>query len=444
MNKFLKSAYFKALLVFLAALIVVFKAEVVGVVIFLNIIGFVLISCKETSVSFLPFILMCTFVLKCYDSFSLFAPLWWAYIFPICAVVFHFVCYRREHRFSIGSSFYGIVAVAVAVTMGGIGKISPQEYFSPMALYYVVGLGFGMVGTYLLLKSSFLEYDGYSSRHNFICDMYLTGLFACFMIILHYAWNFSETVLAQRLAEIQWSNNISTILMLCMPIPLFYTQKNFLHIFPFAAMYACTVLSGSRAGFLLGTAEMFICLIAFIVFGKDRKRRILRAICTVCLICIVCFALSKIWSLFLYDDHLIDYNEARAKLLFRAAEDFAKNPLFGIGLGNRANTDLYSSSVMGTICWYHMMIPQIVGSMGLLGIVSYGYQFISRFWIIIKKRSAFVITLGLSYSGLFLMSQVNPGEFCPVPYALVAVLIFVLAESCEDARKSLHTACDGS
>ena len=87
---------------------------------------------------------------------------------------------------------------------------------------------------------------------------------------------------------------------------------------------------------------------------------------------------------------------------------------------------------------------QIVGSMGLLCIVSYGYQFISRFWIIIKKRSAFVITLGLSYSGLFLMSQVNPGEFCPVPYALVAVLIFVLAESCEDSRKSLHTACDGS
>ena len=82
-----------------------------------------------------------------------------------------------------------------------------------------------------------------------------------------------------------------------------------------------------------------------------------------------------------------------------------------------------------------MMIPQIFGSMGLVGVLGYGYQFVTRFILVLKKRSAEAVTLGLSYLGLFLMSQVNPGEFCPMPYALVATLIFVLVESCENALK---------
>lgn len=434
MNKFLKSAYFKALLVVSAIAVVMLGKEVAGFVLFLNIIGFVLIACKETAVSFLPFMLACTFVVKCYDSFSLFAPLWWAYIFPLCAVAFHFIYYRKEHRFAIGQSFYGIIAVAAAVTLGGIGKISAAEYFSPMALYYVFGLGIGMAGIYLLLKSSFLEYDGYSSRKNFIYDMYIIGLFACFMILHHYAINFRTTLLEHKPANIQWSNNISTILMLAMPVPLFFTKKHFAHIFSSLLMYACAVLSDSRAGLILGTVEMIICLIPFIGFGRSRARMMIRFAFVICSAVAGYFILSKIWSL-LYSENFIRDNEARVKLIYRAIDDFRGSPIFGIGLGNRANTDIYPSSVMGTICWYHMMIPQIFGSMGVVGVLGYGYQLVARFILVLRKRSAEAITLGLSYLGLFLMSQVNPGEFCPMPYALVATLIFVLVESCENARK---------
>ena len=434
MNKFLKSAYFKALLVVSAIAVVMLGKEVAGFVLFLNIIGFVLIACKETAVSFLPFMLACTFVVKCYDSFSLFAPLWWAYIFPLCAVAFHFIYYRKEHRFAIGQSFYGIIAVAAAVTLGGIGKISAAEYFSPMALYYVFGLGIGMAGIYLLLKSSFIEYNGYSSRKNFIYDMYIIGLFACFMILHHYAINFRTTLLEHKPANIQWSNNISTILMLAMPVPLFITKKHFAHIFSSLLIYACAVLSDSRAGLILGTVEMIICLMPFLGVGRSRARMMIRFAFVICSAVAGYFILSKIWSL-LYSENFIRDNEARVKLIYRAIDDLRGSPIFGIGLGNRANTDIYPSSVMGTICWYHMMIPQIFGSMGVVGVLGYGCQLVTRFILVLGKRSAEAITLGLSYFGLFLMSQVNPGEFCPLPYALVATLIFVLVESCENARK---------
>ena len=32
--------------------------------------------------------------------------------------------------------------------------------------------------------------------------------------------------------------------------------------------------------------------------------------------------------------------------------------------------------------WYHMMIPQIVGSMGLVGIAGYGFQIFGRLRLI--------------------------------------------------------------
>jgi hypothetical protein len=103
------------------------------------------------------------------------------------------------------------------------------------------------------------------------------------------------------------------------------------------------------------------------------------------------------------------------------------NPIFGIGISSGENADLYAGK-QGTMVWYHMMIPQVVGSMGILGIVCYFKQFKDRLLMVVKNAEPYVITLGLSYMGLLLMSQVNPGEFCPLPYTLLAVVTFVLIE----------------
>ena len=40
--------------------------------------------------------------------------------------------------------------------------------------------------------------------------------------------------------------------------------------------------------------------------------------------------------------------------------------------------------------------------------------------------------LGLSYLGILLMSQVNPGEFCPIPYGMITVILFIFLENGED------------
>jgi hypothetical protein len=127
--------------------------------------------------------------------------------------------------------------------------------------------------------------------------------------------------------------------------------------------------------------------------------------------------------------------DGRAKLIVRSLEEFKSSPIFGKGLGHTGINDLYSPK-KGAMHWYHMMIPQVIGSLGCLGILAYSYQIITRISLIFKKKTPYTLCLGISYLGILLMSQVNPGEFCPLPYELLTVLIFIILEkSIADDRK---------
>ena len=53
------------------------------------------------------------------------------------------------------------------------------------------------------------------------------------------------------------------------------------------------------------------------------------------------------------------------------------------------------------------------------------------------KMDFWSLCLGVSYLGILLMSQVNPGEFCPLPFELLTVLLFILQEKRLDYRKPL-------
>ena len=52
-----------------------------------------------------------------------------------------------------------------------------------------------------------------------------------------------------------------------------------------------------------------------------------------------------------------------------------------------------------------------------------------------NKNSKFLmLAFFMSYIGLLLMSQLNPGEFCPMPYELLVVCLFVFLELTEDGE----------
>ena len=128
---------------------------------------------------------------------------------------------------------------------------------------------------------------------------------------------------------------------------------------------------------------------------------------------------------FFTDDDIV--GEVRFVMILEALARLKKSPLTGSGiLDNSISYGAYRKE--GTMAWYHMMIPQVVGSMGLIGVVAYGYQVLQRGKMIFTKMSSWSLVLGISYLGILMMSQVNPGEFCPLPFGLLTVLLFILQE----------------
>ena len=428
-----------ALLFLLALLFVWFKWYVAGAVAFALIASAELFLCSDLSIPALPFLLLSCIVLPCYDSFDLFIRYVWVLPIVIAALFFNLIVFREKMK--VGRTFFGQVAVMIALMLGGTGYIARNDLLSPMSLFYVLSLGLGMVLVYLILKSRFARFNIYGIFGRIAPTMYLVGILCCVIILLYTVRdNPADPVFSDRvfrnllLAEYLPSNNLSTLLMFAMPFPVWYALKQHpIHIVSCLVFYFAIIVSGSRAGILLGAVELILCFLFWMRYCGPITKKIGSFLGP------ILFLLGLIsihWFFTTYAQYaFIAQNEVRVDAFNISVREFFDHPIFGIGLRNHALDEIYQPK-KGALCWFHMYFPQIFASMGLVGFFAYLIQLLLRSTLIFRRKKGPVrSTLGMSYIGLFLMSQLNPGEFCPFPYALMAVGIFVMLEQLEETER---------
>ncbi len=432
MRKVFDSVYFILFQMILAVLITTFDLEVIGAVAFLLILSAVLFTCKDLTKTTLPFLLLSMIVIKCFDSFDTFirfVPL--AVPMLACLAVF----FKRNMKIGrkAGSTFYGVFAVGVAVTLGGFGIINPRAYFSPTSLYYTFGLGFGMAVVYWLINGCCENDEKNSLGESFALVMTLVTVFGSFMVFEYYLENLDLVLAKEGIIPFQWRNNVSTFLMFGLPFPFYLSRKNWACSLISWAGYAALLLGGSRGGLLFGTVEMGCCVLLTLVF--DKKHRKNNLILLGVLAAVAAAVGYKLLPFFRYTlERIVDYNENKTRLgLFeRAMEDFSSNPAFGRGLAYWGNRDIHPSKRFA-LCWYHSAPFQIIGSFGVCGIVCYALRLILRLKVIVTRLNHYTLTMALSFLGITMMSLVNPGEFCPLPYELITTMIFVFLEKTPQA-----------
>ena len=432
-NRFFFSYPVVFLLFALACAVTVSRQYVAGAVLFIAIVCLELFLCSDLTVLGLPLLLMIVFLLNCYDSFDTFIHFAWGAPIVIFALLYNLVVYRESLK--VGRTLYGWIAVSLALLLGGVGTVSAADYFSPMSLYYVLGLGVGMLAFYLLVRSRFAVQSVYTLFSRVACIMYLVGLLAVINVVAYYYHKLSAGwTLSGAMMAFQASNNLSTFLMFAMPFPIWYALKqNPFHAASAFIFYLGIVATGSRAGFVLGTVEFLICLAFWSRYGG----RIVRFFCfsivsTGALLAIL--LVTEIETL-IPGFNFVSMEEMRYKAIGVACDSFLSHPVFGIGLKNNALDGIYSPK-KGALCWFHMYVPQIIASMGSVGIVAYLIQFLIRMSLIVRRHTTPLrLTLGISYIGILLMSQINPGEFCPIPYGMMTVVIFALLEQLGETER---------
>jgi len=227
-----------------------------------------------------------------------------------------------------------------------------------------------------------------------------------------------------------WSNDICELMLFCIPAAFYYARKRYAYLFLGVLFYAAMVFTQSYSAMLSGGILLVLCFAYLLKY---------RASLRIYTAAILGFFVVVAFSFFAYfvkmKGGLFVAFEAeengRINLIREAWKNFISAPLFGVGIGDPGA----GNATFMTVNWTHNIIFQVLGSLGLVGALAYGYQLYSRIKTVFLRPDAFRLAAGLSYLGLFLISMLQPGEFCPMPYAMMAVMIFTVLEVTDEETR---------
>lgn len=429
-DKLCNSRYYLPVLMLIAAASLLLDANLECMFIYVLIAVLLLIFSDDLMSITAPVLFTLLMSVKYYKNFTVLSGYMWYAIVPFAlAMIFNLVYYRRScvrGRFT-----YPFIAVSAALILGGVGAISAEEYFKPVSLYYTLGLGLAMLLIYHIVRSRLANERSYDRLERLAEIMYAAGLVVVLTIIAFYAANFEKFLEKGSVLFYKPRNYATSMLLMCLPMCCIMVKRSNLHLIGMGLMYGAMLLSGSRSGLLFGTLLFIACAVYIYVKNKE-SRRLYRWIALILAVPVCYFAakyIPELYSSRLINGNFISADETRVTYIRLGVANFLSNPLFGIGIGNVKDIEVFKAIVPGSIVFYHNMVIQVISSMGLLGIVSYCWHFIARAGLIWKNRiNEHFAAFGLSYLGILMMSLTNPGIFCPFPEAGLLVLIFALLE----------------
>lgn len=370
----------------------------------------------------------------------------------VVAFLFHFIVYRKPIRYGI--SVRGNFAVAIAILLGGFGVLSFSDLISAEGIYHYIMCSVGLFLLYIIFYSNLRTEKRYDIYEHFLWCLFYIGLACSVMILFYFVDYFRSTdrfYVHEYMEILHARNSVAPLLTMALPAPFYFAKKKVSvvsKIFAFlmgVIFYFSLMLTSARTAFIFGTLLFLVCLVYF-CYGKKGiflKIACLAFLALAIMVCLRYFG-EELWKIVegrLRDGKLISPEEARYQLFFRSFEDFIRYPIFGIGLVSNANKDICNGTA-GSLLWYHLYFPQIWGSMGLVGIVAYVYQGIIRLRLCLYRPVKKTAAIALSFLGIFLYSQTDPGEFIPIPFGIIAILMFALLDRYyEDHSLLTDTQC---
>ena len=334
----------------------------------------------------------------------------------------------------VSASALAVGVVVTSLTTGMTTDVDSFMFGSILAMDRAdvalsVGLCAAVLVLYVLFRSHLTEKRSYDLHRRFAEIFCALGLCMALAVLLAYGKAWAASGHIGGVLYLSYRNFATSVLLTALPMPFYLSLRHRGHLATAAVLALALALTGSRSALLFGGILLTLCCVYLMRSGVISRR------CLVLLAAAAGIGILALGPALLecvlhsrVGEDIQDSNSDRLQFLARAADDFLRHPVFGIGLCSTRNADVFTG-VEGSMVFYHNSLAQVMGSMGLVGIVAYGRLLHDRIALLRQgSRDPFVRILTLSYLGMFLISLCNPGEFCPFPNAALMVMVFAQAE----------------
>ncbi|MBR4800954.1 MAG: O-antigen ligase family protein [Clostridia bacterium] len=433
-----KFFYSDLYLAVLAALILASWISGIMLIGFFAIIIFatVLLVIMDDIKPLIPILFYVAFCISDTSDLSVYYPYLPCLIPLILAIVFHLIFYHPR-RFSLGELGASQILISIALLIGGCTCISLARWTG--ALTYSLLLGVGVFFIYFAW-TNYTRGTPYGETSTYFAKIFMwMGLILVGEMITYYIRNRIGTPIEEwsshEWIDLGWGidNNVATLLLLSAPM-CFYLATKKEHPTPYILVgvihYLGIVSAYSRGGLLFAVVTAPIVLVATILKSKNKSESLIIIICLIIVaLTALAFVFDKIKAIIsgIFEDGL--KSSSRILLYKDALHQFAAHPIFGVGTGYDGPD--YENHVEEIVFyWFHSTFFQVVGSMGIVGIIAYGWNYLKRAKVIFKNifKDTFILFSFLSLLGFELYSMIDTGTFVPLPTMMIVFIMFATIE----------------
>jgi len=383
-----------------------------------------------------PLLFCVAFCISDSSDIAIYFPYLPALVPLVLAIGFHLVFYRPRH-FSVGQLGISQMLISVSLIAGGCTCISLSRWTG--ALPYSLLLGVGVLFIYLAWTNYTRNVEECETS-SYVAKIFMwMGLILVGELVVYYIRNRIGTPVSEWSSydwiDLGWGidNNVATLLLLSAPMCFYLATKckhPTIYIIIGIVEYLGIVASYSRGAILFGLITAPIVAVVTILKSKNRFESLIIIVCAV-ILAVTAFALlfdeiKTIWHK-IFEDGL--KSNSRVLLYKDAWKQFINHPLFGVGTGYDGPD--YENHVEGIVFyWFHSTFFQVIGSMGIIGIVAYGISYFKRAKIVFNNilRDNFVVFSFLSLLGFELYSLVDTGTFVPLPTMMIVFILLAILE----------------
>ena len=347
----------------------------------------------------------------------------------VLGLIIHQIIYKPKLKF--GRNFFGICALAVAMTLGGI---STKAEYLKMQFFACLAIGSAILFLYYSFSNNKYGFRGVSHNLNAL-GVLLVLQIATFFIL---SSNFVESFFT-KCVSVGWGIENNTSLMLLLTIPftvyLVVTSKKLMQVLyviltvlQFSAILF-TYSRGATAAIVLGLVVM---IPVGLILTKDKLTYSISL--GVVILLFGGFFLVLYTKYHDYYEQFLDYAlrinidnmNGRTPIYESIIASFKENPIFGKGMLSPFYNIIETG--VGEYQWGHSTFLHTLLTMGSFGVLALFYHFFEKYFYLIKKmnKEKFFVLMGFLLSEMYGMIDVS---YYFINYMIVLIIALAIIEN---------------